>query len=79
MNEDDILANLEDAVRTVFDEYDGPVTLQTGAADVKQWDSLSNVQFIVMVEQAVGVQFSTIEIAELNNLGDFVRLIQKKL
>jgi len=79
MNEGDILAHLEDAVRTVFDEYDGPVTLQTRAADVKQWDSLSNVQFIVMVEQAVGVQFSTIEIAELNNLGDFVRLIQKKL
>ncbi len=79
MNEDDILAHLEDAVRTVFDEYEGPVTLQTRAADVKQWDSLSNVQFIVMVEQAIGVQFSTIEIAELNNLGDFVKLIQKKL
>lgn len=79
MNENDILAHLEDAVRTIFDEYDGAVTMQTSAADIEQWDSLSNVQFIVMVEQAVGIQFSTVEIAELDSLGDFATLIQSKL
>lgn len=73
--ETEILQEIETLMRDMFDEYDGPVTLETSAADVEQWDSLANVQFIVLLEQTFGMRFSTSEIEKAENLGALVRII----
>lgn len=73
-----IPAELEDIVRTLFDEYDGPVGPDLTAADVEQWDSLANVQMMVLAEQTFGVRFTTAEIAGLANLGEMAALIKSK-
>ncbi|MBO9500289.1 acyl carrier protein [Brevundimonas sp. A19_0] len=77
-SEADILAKIEPLMRDLFDEYDGPIGPQTSAADIEQWDSLANVQFIVMVEQTFGVRFSTSEIEKLRNLGEMAQVIAAK-
>lgn len=69
---------LVEIVRTLFDEYEGPVTPALTAADVEQWDSLANVQMMVLVEQAFGIRFTTNEIAGLANLGELSALIAQK-
>ncbi len=73
-----IPAELEDIVRTLFDEYDGPVGPGLTAADVEQWDSLANVQMMVLAEQTFAVRFTTAEIAGLANLGEMAALIRQK-
>ena len=47
--------------------------------DVEEWDSLSNIRFVVAVEEGFGVRFTTAEFSRLSNVGELVDLIQKKL
>lgn len=76
---DEVIARIEPLVRSVFDEYGGPVTAALNAHDVEQWDSLGHVQFIVLVEQEFGIRFGMGEIAELKNIGELAALIQRKI
>lgn len=73
-----VLARFEPIVRDVFDEFDGAVTPELAARDVTQWDSLGNVQFMVMIERAFGVRFTTAEIGSLRNLGELSDLVAAK-
>lgn len=68
-----VLARVADVMRDLFDEYDGPVTMQTTANDVAQWDSLSHVRLMVMIEMELDVRFSTSEMQGFRNLGDLVQ------
>jgi acyl carrier protein len=66
-------------VRDLFDEYDGPVTRDLSARDVAQWDSLANVQFVVLVERAFGIRFLTREVAQFKNIGQLLDMAAIKL
>ena len=78
MNESQILEKLTEIIRTLFDEYEGPVTRTIAAKDIEQWDSLANVQLIVLMEKAFGVRFTMDEIARFENLGSIIDRILKK-
>ncbi|MEZ5680501.1 MAG: acyl carrier protein [Erythrobacter sp.] len=73
-----ILAKVTDIIRDLFDEYDGPVTMETTANDVAQWDSLSHVRLMVMIEMELGVHFGTSEMQSFKNLGDLVNAAAKQ-
>ncbi len=75
---DDILQKITPILRDLFDEYDGPVTRALTAADVEQWDSLSNIQLVVLVEQACGIRFSSNEVRNFQNLGELIDAIARK-
>ena len=76
--QDQILGQITEVMRDLFDEYDGPITRDTSARDVPQWDSLAHVQLMVMVEQALRVKFTTGEIQGLSSLGDLIDLVERK-
>ena len=78
MTSDKVLAGIEPIIRDLFDEYDGPVTAELTAEDVEQWDSLANVQLIVMVEKAFKVRLAASEIGSLKNLGALAQLVASK-
>ncbi|MDO9337771.1 MAG: phosphopantetheine-binding protein [Caulobacter sp.] len=78
MTRDEIMEGLTECVRTVFDEYEGPVGPELNAEHVSQWDSLANVQLFVMVEQVLGVRFTTEEFSGLKNLGELADLVAAK-
>lgn len=78
MTPDTILEDLEPIVRDIFDDYEGPVTRELSARDVAQWDSLANVQFMVMVEKAFRVKFTNAEITGLKNVGELTDLVAAK-
>jgi len=68
----DDLEKMTAIIRDLFDEYDGPVTRGLSARDVAQWDSLANVQFVVLVEQAFGIRFHTREVGQFKNIGELL-------
>ena len=78
MTPTEALVRIEPIIRDLFDEYDGPVTPELTAAQVEQWDSLANVQLIVMIEKAFGVKFASTEIGALKNLGALTRFVASK-
>jgi acyl carrier protein len=59
-------------IRDLFDDYDGPVTRDLSARDVEQWDSLANVQFVVLVEKAFGIRFLAREVGQFKNIGELL-------
>ena len=74
---DDKLAKIAEILRDLFDEYEGEITPATSAADVEQWDSLANVQLMVMVEGEFGIRFSTSEIQNFQNVGDMIASVER--
>jgi acyl carrier protein len=79
MTRDDITAKVAELMEDVFDldelTYDDALT----AADIEEWDSLSNIRFVVGIEKEFGIRFSNSEIAALENVGQMVDLIAAKL
>lgn len=72
------LEKMAEIVRDLFDEYKGPVTRTLSARDVAQWDSLANVQFVVLIEQSFGIRFSTAEVGRFKNVGELLDIVQMK-
>ena len=75
---DEDLKKLTGIVRDLFDEYEGPVTRALSARDVEQWDSLANVQFVVLVEQAFGVRFTSDQVGKFQNVGELLDAVAAK-
>lgn len=77
MTQEEVFAKISELVQNLFDEHEGEITPNMNASDVEQWDSLANVQLMVMVEQAFKIRFSTEQISSLKNLGDLTTLVMK--
>ena len=78
MTAQEALSRIEPLLRDLFDEYEGPVTADLTADKVEQWDSLANVQLIVMVEKAFHVKFTLGEVTSLKTLGGLAELVAAK-
>jgi acyl carrier protein len=66
-------------LRETFDDSSVPITRETTAADIPEWDSLSNVEFMVGLEQRFNVRFSVSEIATLRNVGELADVIAARM
>ena len=78
MNTEDILSEIQDIMRDVFDLDDLVVTTNTSAEDVEEWDSLSHVRLIVAIERKFKFKFKNSELDSLKNVGDLVNVVKSK-
>ena len=79
MTQADILTKLTPIFRKVFEDDELVPTPEMTAEQVDLWDSMRHVRMVLAVEKALGVRFSTDEIAGLENVGALVKLVQAKL
>ena len=70
---------LQEIFRDLFDDDNIVLTDGTSAKDIAGWDSLTNVKLIVRVEKAFKIRFRTGELVEINDVGELLSLITKKL
>ena len=78
--EDNALINrLTPILRDIFENDDLELYREMTARDVDAWDSLSNIRMLVAVEQELGIQFNTAEIAGLPDLGALLDVIREHL
>jgi acyl carrier protein len=78
MTRDAITAKITELMEDIFDEDDLTYSDALTAADIEEWDSLSNIRFVVGIEKEFGIRFSNSEIAALENVGQMVDLIAAK-
>lgn len=64
--------------REVFENPDLSIFPDMTAKDVEGWDSFNHINLIVALEEIFGVSFTTEEIGGMANVGDLVKLLQKK-
>ncbi|MCR5527110.1 MAG: acyl carrier protein [Lachnospiraceae bacterium] len=74
----DTKAKLNEVFRDVFDDETIEITDEMTADDIDAWDSLTHVQLVVAVEEAFKCKFSTVEVMKLKNVGEFIKLIDRK-
>jgi acyl carrier protein len=79
MDRADIVKRLEPVMRDVFDDDAIQYRDDLTANDVEEWDSLSHIRFIVAVEKAFRVRFSSSEMEGFNSVGDLVDALAKKM
>lgn len=73
----DILAKIEAIAADILGTADLKLAEEMTAHDVPGWDSLTHVQIIVAVESAFGIRLNSTEIAQLENAGSLIDLVQK--
>lgn len=78
MDRAEIIESLTTIMEDVFDVDDLEYKDSLSAADIEEWDSLSNIRFMVAVEKEFGIRFSNAEIEGLQNVGEMVSLIESK-
>ena len=78
MDRPGIIEQLTEIIEDVFDEDDFTYADSISATDIEEWDSLSNIRFIVAVEQEFSIRFTNSEIEGLAIVGQLVSLVQSK-
>ena len=74
----DLLSELQGIMRDTFDDDALVITRRTTAAEVPDWDSLTHISLIVAVEKRFGVRFTHGEIEHLQDVGEFLDLLEAK-
>ena len=74
-----VLEQLTQIFRDVLEDDEITLSDDTTAEDIDDWDSLNHMNLMLSIEKKLGVKFSNKQIAELQNVGDLIQLIQKKI
>lgn len=74
MNEREVYSKLEEIFEDVFDEKI-PLSAETTAEDVEDWDSLTHITLMAAVEGEFGIKFSMKEVSSMKNVGEMVAII----
>ena len=72
---------LLDRLQLIFRDIVDPEIILTEDLDatmVPKWDSLNHISIVVGIESEFDIEISVDELSTLNNVGDFVRLIERK-
>lgn len=69
---------LQEVFREVFDDEEIVIFEEMTANDIEDWDSLMHIQLIVAIEKAFQVKFSTKDVKNIKNVGEFMALIERK-
>jgi acyl carrier protein len=73
-----LIDDLNSVFRQVFDDDDININAKMTADDIEDWDSINHITLICGIEEKFEINFSTREIASLDNIGDLIRLIEAK-
>lgn len=73
----EILQHIELIAGEILGMPDLKLAEKTTARDVPGWDSLTHVQIIIGVERAFGIRMTTTEVAQLENAGSLIDVVQR--
>lgn len=78
MTKEEIFKKVQDVFRDILDNDEIVLTPETTSNDIDEWDSLSHIQLIVAIEEALDVEFTSQAIVSWKNVGDMVSFIAER-
>ena len=78
-NDKKILKELNSIFINVFDDETIQIDPHTTASDISNWDSLNHIRLILEIESTYKIKFNLSEIEYLKNVGEFIKLLEKKI
>lgn len=79
MSKEKIREELQKIFREIFDDEKIVLTDEMTAEDIEDWDSLMHINLIHDIEAEFHIQFTTEEILEIKNVGEFIKIIGHKI
>lgn len=79
MTRAELLQRIAEYLSDVTDRDITDLTEASTADDYEEWDSISHVRLLIRIEQDLGFQFNTDEVGMVENVGELIDLIEKKL
>lgn len=79
MEREQILFKLNNIFQDVFDDDDIQVNDLTTAYDIEEWDSLEHINLIAAVEKYFNIEFTIVEVTNIENVGQLVNIIMRKI
>lgn len=78
MTGDDILEQLSEIMRDVFDDDTIVAHPEMTASEVDGWDSFAHLRLIFAIEKSFKVKFSASQITSMKNVGELADIIRAK-
>ena len=78
MTREEILQGLNEVFQEVFADEGIALTESTGAEDIDEWDSLSQIELIMAIEAQYSMKFSIDEAQGIHTVGDMIDIIEKR-
>lgn len=79
MSRETVTLKLTEIFREIFNDDSIVVSDDMTADDIEEWDSLSHVDMICMVEEELDITLTTKEVSRLKNVGKLISVIESKL
>lgn len=79
MNAQEILIDVQEVFRNVFDDDRLTIKRETNSNDILEWDSLTHINLVISIEKVFKIKFALGELQDLKNVGDMLDLIEKKI
>ena len=79
MTREEVFAKLNEVFQDEFDDDSITVREETTANDIDDWDSLEHINLIIAIEKKFGLKFTMMEVTGLENVGEMVDVILKKV
>ncbi len=79
MEIDEIILQVNDIFKDVFDDTSLVIGYETSAKDIDDWDSLTHIELVVSVEKHFKIRFTSSEITSFKNVGEMCESIKIKL
>ena len=79
MSRTEVMAAVNEIFCEIFDDESLIVEDATNANDIEDWDSLEQINILVAMERRFIIKFSVSDIENLQNVGEAVDLIERKL
>jgi len=77
MNRNDIIEKVNEIFHDVFDDESIVITDSMTAADIEDWDSLTNITLVLEIEKLFNYKFNLKEVLGFRNVGDMLDVLEK--
>lgn len=74
----DVLNELQDIFRDIFDDDNIIVTENDNPETIEGWDSMAQIMLIAAIERHFGIKFGLVEVKNFKTVGDIVSAIKSK-
>lgn len=79
MAREQIMREVTDIFREIFDDDEIVLTEGTTANDIEDWDSLMHITLVTELENHFHIKFKLKEVTGMENVGGTIDLIEEKL
>ncbi len=79
MTREQILSQLTQIFRSVFDDDSIELTASTNADQIEEWDSLNQIKIILACEHAFKIKLNARKVNTLENVGQMVDYLEGEL